>query len=247
MRTAARMGLDTVAVFSDADADAPFVREADEAVRLGPAPSRESYLSVEKILDAAVRTGADAIHPGFGFLAENAEFAEAVEAAGLIFVGPGPEAIRAIADLAIRHDILIIADEIYAQLVYAPNEHLSIATLPGMRERKSGLILNVVSLAGLRTLALAGVPYCASKFAQSSIGTLANLEGLPDGVRVTNIYPGETNTPILDKRPQPPPPERRAEMVQTADIAAMAIAVAKLPPRTTVPEIVITPRHMPYV
>ncbi|MDH5491911.1 MAG: ATP-grasp domain-containing protein [Myxococcales bacterium] len=94
-RTTHRMGLRSVAVFSDADADMPFVREADEALRIGPAPSLESYLRVEAILEAAHRTGADAIHPGYGFLAENAEFAEAVEAQGLVFLGPSPEVIRA--------------------------------------------------------------------------------------------------------------------------------------------------------
>ncbi|AKF04705.1 acetyl/propionyl/methylcrotonyl-CoA carboxylase subunit alpha [Sandaracinus amylolyticus] len=95
MRTCAKMGIATVAVFSDADERALFVREADEAFRLGPAPSRESYLRVDRILAAARATGADAIHPGFGFLAENAEFAQAVRDAGLIFVGPTPAAIRA--------------------------------------------------------------------------------------------------------------------------------------------------------
>ncbi len=94
-RTCAKMGIATVAVFSDADEDALFVRVADEAMRIGPAPSRESYLRGDKIIEAAKRTGADAIHPGFGFLAENAEFAEAVAAAGLVFIGPSPHAIRA--------------------------------------------------------------------------------------------------------------------------------------------------------
>ncbi|MBX3273777.1 MAG: ATP-grasp domain-containing protein [Sandaracinaceae bacterium] len=94
-RTCRAMGIETVAVYSDADADAPFVRSADEAVRLGPPPSRESYLNVEAILDAAARTGADAVHPGFGFLAENADFAQAVIDRGLVFVGPRPDAIRA--------------------------------------------------------------------------------------------------------------------------------------------------------
>ncbi len=120
------------------------------------------------------------------------------------------------------------------------------AVLPRMRERKSGLIINVVSLAGLRNMLLAGLPYCVSKFAQGAIGTFANLEALPDGVRVTNIYPGETNTPILDQRPEPPPPEKRAQMLQPEDIAAMVVAVAKLPARATVPELVITPPHMPF-
>lgn len=119
------------------------------------------------------------------------------------------------------------------------------AVLPGMRERKRGLVLNIVSLAGLRNMKLAGASYCASKFAQSSLGLFANLEALEDGVAVTNIYPGETNTPLVDKRPTPPAPEKRAAMVHPEDIALMAVSVAKLPPRATVPELVITPRHMP--
>src|SRR6187549_3406154 len=88
MRTCRAMGIATVAVYSDADANAPFVRFADEAVRIGPAPARESYLVINNILDAARITGAQAIHPGYGFLSENARFSEAVSDAGLIFVGP---------------------------------------------------------------------------------------------------------------------------------------------------------------
>jgi 3-methylcrotonyl-CoA carboxylase alpha subunit len=94
IRTARRMGIRTVAVHSDVDANAPHVRLADAAVAIGPAPARESYLLPEKILEAARATGADAIHPGYGFLSENAEFAEAVRNAGLIFVGPSDQAIR---------------------------------------------------------------------------------------------------------------------------------------------------------
>jgi acetyl-CoA carboxylase biotin carboxylase subunit len=94
MRTCRAMGIATVAVYSDADADAPFVRFAEEAVRLGPPPARESYLVVNALLDAARTTGADAIHPGYGFLSENAAFAEAVADAGLVFVGP-PAAVIA--------------------------------------------------------------------------------------------------------------------------------------------------------
>ncbi|MDB5418866.1 MAG: bccA [Phenylobacterium sp.] len=93
--TARRMGLSTVAVYSDADAEALHVRAADAAVRIGPAAARESYLVGEKIIAAARHTGADAVHPGYGFLSENADFAEAVTAAGLIWVGPPPAAIRA--------------------------------------------------------------------------------------------------------------------------------------------------------
>ncbi|XBQ15968.1 MAG: acetyl/propionyl/methylcrotonyl-CoA carboxylase subunit alpha [Oceanicaulis sp.] len=95
MRTAHREGIATVAVYSDADAEAPHVREAGEAVRLGPAPARESYLLGDKIIEAAKQTGADAIHPGYGFLSENAGFARACAKAGIVFVGPSPESIEA--------------------------------------------------------------------------------------------------------------------------------------------------------
>ena len=95
IRTAHRLGIRAVAVYSDADAQAPFVREADRAVHIGAPAARESYLRPEKILAAAAETGAEAIHPGYGFLSENAEFAEAVIAAGKIWVGPPAAAIRA--------------------------------------------------------------------------------------------------------------------------------------------------------
>src|ERR1700738_4556190 len=87
-RTAKRLGIRTIAVFSDADALAQHVREADEAIRIGPAAPRESYLNVARILDAARAAGARAVHPGYGFLSENAEFAQACVDAGLVFVGP---------------------------------------------------------------------------------------------------------------------------------------------------------------
>jgi 3-methylcrotonyl-CoA carboxylase alpha subunit len=95
IRTARGLGIRTVAVFSDADRHALHVREADAAVHIGPSPARESYLVGEKIIAAAKASGAEAIHPGYGFLSENAEFAEAVEGAGLVWVGPPPSAIRA--------------------------------------------------------------------------------------------------------------------------------------------------------
>jgi 3-methylcrotonyl-CoA carboxylase alpha subunit len=94
-RTARRLGLVSIAVYSEADRNARHVREADEAVLIGPAPPRESYLRSDRIVEAAKASGAEAIHPGYGFLSENAAFAEAVEAAGLVFVGPPPAAIRA--------------------------------------------------------------------------------------------------------------------------------------------------------
>jgi 3-methylcrotonyl-CoA carboxylase alpha subunit len=95
IRTARDMGMRTVAVYSDADAKALHVREADEAVHIGPSPARESYLVGDKIIAAALSTGAEAIHPGYGFLSENAEFAQAVIDAGLIWVGPTPASITA--------------------------------------------------------------------------------------------------------------------------------------------------------
>ncbi|MGX1561949.1 acetyl/propionyl/methylcrotonyl-CoA carboxylase subunit alpha [Streptomyces sp. NPDC055506] len=98
IRTLRSMGVRSVAVFSDADADARHVREADTAVRIGPAPASESYLSAERLLEAAARTGAQAVHPGYGFLAENAAFARACAEAGLVFIGPPAEAISLMGD-----------------------------------------------------------------------------------------------------------------------------------------------------
>ena len=93
-RTAKKMGIATVAVYSDADARAPHVLMADEAVRLGPAPAAESYLKAELILLAAKETGADAIHPGYGFLSERESFARACAEAGIAFIGPPPKRSR---------------------------------------------------------------------------------------------------------------------------------------------------------
>ncbi|MDF3297642.1 biotin carboxylase N-terminal domain-containing protein [Streptomyces tropicalis] len=98
IRTLRSLGVRSVAVFSDADADARHVREADTAVRLGPAPASESYLSVERLLEAAARSGAQAVHPGYGFLAENAGFARACADAGLVFIGPPADAIALMGD-----------------------------------------------------------------------------------------------------------------------------------------------------
>ena len=98
MRTAKRMGIATVAVYSDADAGTPHVTMADEAVHIGGAASADSYLRADRIIEAARQTGAEAIHPGFGFLSENADFVNAVEAAGLVFIGPGPKAIAVMGD-----------------------------------------------------------------------------------------------------------------------------------------------------
>ena len=107
MRTCREMGIKAVAVYSDADRNALHVRAAYEAVRLGPAPARESYLRGDLVVAAAKQTGADAIHPGFGFLSEKADFVRQVEAAGLIFIGPSAEAMEAMGDkLAARRHML---------------------------------------------------------------------------------------------------------------------------------------------
>lgn len=98
MRTAKRMGIATVAVYSDADASAVHVRMADEAIWIGPAPASESYLVIDNILAALSETGADAVHPGYGFLSENAEFAKALKKKGITFIGPEPDAIAAMGD-----------------------------------------------------------------------------------------------------------------------------------------------------
>jgi NAD(P)-dependent dehydrogenase (short-subunit alcohol dehydrogenase family) len=120
------------------------------------------------------------------------------------------------------------------------------AALPGMRSRRSGLIVNISSIAGKRAMKLGGVGYCASKFAMTALGTTIGLEERANGIRVTNIYPGEVNTPILAQRPTPTPPEKLAQMLVPDDIAALVVAIAKLPPRALVPELVITPLYQEY-
>src|SRR5687768_12362876 len=106
IRTLRRLGISPVAVYSDADRHAPHVAQADAAVRLGPAPAAESYLRQSAILTAARDTGAEAIHPGYGFLSENADFAEACERSGIVFLGPTAEQMRA---LGLKHTAREIA------------------------------------------------------------------------------------------------------------------------------------------
>src|SRR3989304_4862892 len=100
MRACKELGIKTVAVYSSADQNAQHVQLADEAILLGDAAPKESYLNVEKLITAAIQTKAEAIHPGYGFLSENASFALAVESAGLIFIGPSADSIRAMGDKA---------------------------------------------------------------------------------------------------------------------------------------------------
>ena len=125
--------------------------------------------------------------------------------------------------------------------------HVMQAVLPGMRERKGGLIVNISSIAGKRALPLAGPSYAASKFAATALGTAVGLEERSHGIRITNIYPGEVDTPILDQRPVPVPAEKKAVMVHPADIAACVVTIAKLPPHVLVPELVITPLYQDYL
>jgi acetyl-CoA/propionyl-CoA carboxylase biotin carboxyl carrier protein len=119
IRTLHRLGIESIAVYSDADAAAPHVRAADRAVRLGPPPAAESYLSAERVLAAAASTGAEAIHPGYGFLSEDAEFAAACEAAGLVFIGPPPAATR------------LLGDKVAAKTLA---ERLGVPVLPGLQK-----------------------------------------------------------------------------------------------------------------
>ncbi len=120
------------------------------------------------------------------------------------------------------------------------------AALPGMRKQRDGLVVNISSIAGKRALVLGGAAYCAAKFALTALGTEVGLEERPNGIRVTNVYPGEVDTPILQQRPVPVPAEKRARMVHPEDIAACVVAIAKLPRHVLVPELVITPLYQEY-
>ena len=109
MRTARRLGYGVVAVYSDADRDALHVREADQAVRIGEALPAQSYLRIDALIAAAKASGADAVHPGYGFLAENEDFAQACREAGLVFIGPSPDAIKAMGNKAGAKQIMLAA------------------------------------------------------------------------------------------------------------------------------------------
>ena len=121
------------------------------------------------------------------------------------------------------------------------------AVLPDMREKKAGTIINISSVAGKRALELAGVAYCASKFAMTALGTAVGQEEAEHGIRVTNVYPGEVDTPLLEQRPKPVSDEHRARMLQPQDVAELVLTICSLPPRAHVPEIVIKPRLQTYV
>ncbi|MGB4728898.1 MAG: SDR family oxidoreductase [Thermogutta sp.] len=120
------------------------------------------------------------------------------------------------------------------------------AVLPAMRDAGEGLIINISSIAGKRALELAGAAYCAGKFAMTALGMAAGLEERHHGIRITNIYPGEVNTPILEQRPEPVPQERREQMLQPEDLAEIVRTIVRLPSRAHVWEVVVTPLYQPY-
>jgi len=120
------------------------------------------------------------------------------------------------------------------------------AVLPGMRERNGGLIINISSVAGIRASLLGGVAYNASKFAMSALGLTVAQEDKDYGIRITNIYPGEVDTPILDDRPVPVTAEHRARILQPEDVAAAILMVAALPPRANIPELTIKPTSQAF-
>ncbi len=115
------------------------------------------------------------------------------------------------------------------------------SVLPAMRERKGGLIINISSVAGKRAIALGGIAYSASKFAMTSLGTCVANEVAPDGVRVTNVYPGEVNTPLLEQRPAPVSEDHKAAILQPEDVAQLIVSLVALPDTLHIPELVFKP------
>ena len=121
------------------------------------------------------------------------------------------------------------------------------AALPAMRAKGNGLIVNISSVAGKRALPMAGVAYAASKFAATALGTSVGLEESKHGIRVSNIYPGEVDTPLLDQRSEPVSEEKRARMVKPEDVGQVVRLMAELPQTTHIPEIVIKPLYQEYM
>ncbi len=153
MRSARQLGFRTIAVYSEPDADAPHVRLADEAVLIGAAPAGESYLNAEKILAAARSTGAQAIHPGYGFLSENAAFARACEEAGLVFIGPGPEAIETMGNKAAAKRLMLEAG-VPCIPGYQSHEQPDAALIAAAREIGFPLMVKAVAGGGGRGMRL---------------------------------------------------------------------------------------------
>jgi NADP-dependent 3-hydroxy acid dehydrogenase YdfG len=120
------------------------------------------------------------------------------------------------------------------------------AVLPQMRERQDGVIVNISSIAGIRSSLLAGVGYSTSKFAMAALGRGVALEEGDNGIRVTNIYPGEINTPILEQRPEPVSDERKTKMLQPDDLGVVVAMIANLPPHAHIAELVIKPTNQTF-
>ena len=144
-----------------------------------------------------------------------------------------------------RRSLELLSDEDYHEMINS-NLHGSYycvqAFLPGMRARKSGTIINIVSAAGKQASAKSGPGYVISKFGQAGLTQSINAEERNNGIRACAIFPGDIATPLLDKRPNPPPPEAREKMLLPEDVAACALLAIDLPPRAIVEEIVIQPR-----
>jgi NAD(P)-dependent dehydrogenase (short-subunit alcohol dehydrogenase family) len=121
------------------------------------------------------------------------------------------------------------------------------AVLPQMRQRRDGLIININSISGRRSNPLGGLAYNAAKFGLRGLAMGLAAEEKDNGIRVSSIYPGEVNTPILDARPTPVSDERRRDMLQPEDVAAAVLLIATLPPRASIPELVITPANAAFV
>lgn len=125
--------------------------------------------------------------------------------------------------------------------------HCTQLVLPQMRERQDGLVINISSISGLRSAPLGGVGYNASKFAMSALGTACGDEERVNGIRVTNIYPGEVETPILESRPAPVSAEHRARILQPEDVAAAVLMVVNLPPRARISDLTILPLSQNFI
>ncbi|MED5351565.1 MAG: biotin carboxylase N-terminal domain-containing protein, partial [Pseudomonadota bacterium] len=179
MRTARRMGIATVAVYSDADAGTPHVMMADEAVHIGGAASADSYLRGERIIATAKETGAEAIHPGFGFLSENAGFVAEVEAAGLVFIGPGTKAIA------------VMGDKIESK---ALAKSAGVSTVPGTEGEVDDVEV------GLKAAAEIGYPVMVKASAGGGgkgMRVIESADDLPDGMRAAM---SEAQTAFGDSR-----------------------------------------------
>jgi NAD(P)-dependent dehydrogenase (short-subunit alcohol dehydrogenase family) len=125
--------------------------------------------------------------------------------------------------------------------------HCMREVLPQMQQRRDGVIVNISSISGKRATALGGVAYSASKFAMAALGTAVANENVRHGVRITTVYPGEVNTPILLHRPNPVSDEHKAAMLQPEDVGQLVLAITCLPPRAHVPEVIIKPVQQEYM